>query len=78
MLNSGKMRHVAGMSSLYVFGAVRARTRKGPIHREESSERDGRGSGAEQVYLMLQVTNLKNKEVTVNPEPQTLEKNPIP
>ena len=38
---------------------------------------------AEQVYLKLQVTNLKNKEVTVNPKPQTLEKNwffenPIP
>ena len=33
---------------------------------------------AEQVYLKPQVTNLKNKEVTVNPEPQTLEKNPIP
>ena len=38
---------------------------------------------AEQVYLKPQVTNLKNKEVTVNPKPQTLEKNwffenPIP
>ena len=37
---------------------------------------------AEQVYLTLQVTNLKNKEVTLNPKPQTLEKwffeNPIP
>ena len=38
---------------------------------------------AEQVYLKLQVTNLKNKEVTVNPKPQTLRKNwffenPIP
>ena len=38
---------------------------------------------AEQVYLKLQVINLKNKEVTVNPKPQTLEKNwffetPIP
>ena len=37
----------------------------------------------EQVYLKLQVTNLKNKEVTVNPKPQTLEKswffeNPVP
>ena len=41
-LNSGKTRHVAGMSSRYVFGAVRARTRKGPIHRGGSSERDGR------------------------------------
>ena len=30
---------------------------------------------AEQVYLKLQVTNLKNKEVTVNPKPQTLENN---
>ena len=30
---------------------------------------------AEQVYLKLQATNLKNKEVTVNPKPQTLEKN---
>ena len=29
---------------------------------------------AEQVYLKLQVTNLKNNEVTVNPKPQTLEK----
>ena len=29
---------------------------------------------AKQVYLKLQVTNLKNKEVTVNPKPQTLEK----
>ena len=28
----------------------------------------------EQVYLRLQVTNLKNKEVTVNPKLQTLEK----
>ena len=38
---------------------------------------------AEQVYLKPQVINLKNKEVTVNPKPQTLEKNwffenPIP
>ena len=37
----------------------------------------------EQVYLKPQVTNLKNKEVTVNSKPQTLEKNwffenPIP
>ena len=37
----------------------------------------------EQVYLKLQVTNLKNKEVTVNPKTQTLEnnwffENPIP
>ena len=30
---------------------------------------------AEQVYLKPQVINLKNKEVTVNPKPQTLEKN---
>ena len=30
---------------------------------------------AEQVYLKLQVTNLKNNEVTVNPKPQTVEKN---
>ena len=30
---------------------------------------------AEQVYLKLQVINLKNKEVKVNPKPQTLEKN---
>ena len=29
----------------------------------------------EQVYLKLQVTNIKNKEVTENPKPQTLEKN---
>ena len=28
---------------------------------------------AEQVYLKLQVTNLKNNEVTVNPKTQTLE-----
>ena len=38
---------------------------------------------AEQVYLHHQVTNLKNKEITVNPQPQTLGKkwffeNPIP
>ena len=38
---------------------------------------------AEQVYLNPQVINLKNKEVAVNPKPQTLEKigfskNPIP
>ena len=40
---------------------------------------------AEQVYLKLQATSLKNKEVTVpyNPKPRTLEKNwffenPIP
>ena len=38
---------------------------------------------AEQVYLKLQVINLKNKDVTVIPKPQTLEKNwvfenPIP
>ena len=38
---------------------------------------------AEKVYLKVQVINLKNKEVTVNPKPQTLEKrwffeNPIP
>ena len=31
--------------------------------------------GTEQVYLELQVINLKNKEVTVNPKSQTLEKN---
>ena len=30
---------------------------------------------AEQVYLKPQATNLKNKEVTVIPKPQTLEKN---
>ena len=30
---------------------------------------------AEQAYLKLQVINLKNKEVIVNPKPQTLEKN---
>ena len=30
---------------------------------------------SEQVYLKLQVINLKNNEVTVNPKPQTLEKN---
>ena len=30
---------------------------------------------AEQVYLKPQIINLKNKEVTVNPKPQTLEKN---
>ena len=30
---------------------------------------------AEQVYLKPQATNLKNKEVTANPKPQTLEKN---
>ena len=29
---------------------------------------------SEQVYLKLQVTNLKNKEAAVNPKPQTLEK----
>ena len=29
---------------------------------------------AEQVYLKLQVTNLKKNEVTVNPNTQTLEK----
>ena len=29
---------------------------------------------AEQVYLKLQVINLKNKEVTVNPKPQILKK----
>ena len=29
---------------------------------------------AEQVYLKLQVTTVKNKEVTANPKPQTLEK----
>ena len=29
---------------------------------------------SEQVYFKLQVINLKNKEVTVNPKPQTLEK----
>ena len=28
----------------------------------------------EQVYLKLQLTNVKNKEVTANPKPQTLEK----
>ena len=30
---------------------------------------------AEQVYLKLQATNLKNKEVTVNSKSQTLENN---
>ena len=29
---------------------------------------------SEQVYLKLQATNLRNKEVTVNPKPQSLEK----
>ena len=29
---------------------------------------------AEQVYFKLEVTNLKNKEVTVNPNSQTLQK----
>ena len=29
---------------------------------------------SEKVYLKLEVTNLKNEEVTVNPKPQTLEK----
>ena len=29
---------------------------------------------AEQVYAKLQITNFKNKEVTSNPKPQTLEK----
>ena len=29
----------------------------------------------EQVYLKLQVTNIKNKEGTANPKPQNLEKN---
>ena len=29
---------------------------------------------AEQVYLKPRVTNLKNKEVTADPKPQTLEK----
>ena len=29
---------------------------------------------AEQVYWKLQVINLKDKEVTVNPKPQSLEK----
>ena len=38
---------------------------------------------SEQVYSKHQVLNLKNNEVTVNPKPQTLEKNwffenPIP
>ena len=36
---------------------------------------------AEQVYLKLQVTDVKNKEVTANPNPETLEKktlNPKP
>ena len=36
---------------------------------------------AEQVYLKLQVTILKNKEVIMNPKPQTLQKktlNPKP
>ena len=30
---------------------------------------------AEQVYLKPQVTYVKNKELTANPKPQTLEKN---
>ena len=30
---------------------------------------------AEQVYFKIQVINLKNKQVTVNPKSQTLEKN---
>ena len=29
---------------------------------------------AEQVYLQPKVTNVKNKEVTANPKPQTLQK----
>ena len=36
------MRHVARMSSLYVLGAVRARIRKGPIHRGDWTRRAGR------------------------------------
>ena len=44
---------------------------------------DAEPEAAEQVYLKLQVNNLKNQEVTVNPKPQTLAKNwffenPIP
>ena len=34
-----------GVSSLYVLGARRTKTRKGPIQREDSGERDGRGAG---------------------------------
>ena len=30
---------------------------------------------AEEVYFKLQVTNVKNKEVTANPKPQILDKN---
>ena len=46
-LNSGETRtRVAGISSLQAFGAVRARTRKGTIHRKEGSGRDGRGACA--------------------------------
>ena len=37
----GKTRDIAGVSSLHVFGAVRARIRMGPVHRGESSECDG-------------------------------------
>ena len=46
-LNSGKMRHVARMSSLYVswFGAVRARIRKGPIHRGDWTRPRAAGTG---------------------------------
>ena len=32
----------------------------------------------EQVFLKLQVTNVKKKEVTAYPKPQTLEKNSKP
>ena len=44
-LNSGKMRHVARMSSLYVLGAVRARIRKGPIHRGDWTRPRAAGTG---------------------------------
>ena len=33
---------------------------------------------AEQVYLKLQATNVKNTEVKANPKPKTLEKNGPP
>ena len=43
LAESGKTRHVASMSRLYVLGALSARTRKGPIQRGESSDWEGRG-----------------------------------
>ena len=53
---SGKARHIEGILRGYVFGAVaavpRGGTGKGPIHRRDTSKRDGMGVWCVEQYLI--------------------------